>query len=387
MFLTSISYREHEGRDQEWVLEELSLGNSNLLVGKNATGKTRTLNIIGALAQLLRGERPPTLFSANYEACFADRGKTLTYSFRVDDNKVVAETFALDGEVLLKRGEGGVGTLFFKEIDGGKPLQFQTPQDELAAVVRRDSIQHPFFQPLYEWAAAVRHYYFGSSLGKEVFAVIVPMGGAIPDDKDAAQVVGIYRRAVKDFGEAFKEAMLRDMKRVDYPIADIGTDPPISFRVTAGVPGELVGLWVREEGLRSVTDQHTMSQGMFRVLSLLTLLNYLSLAKKAGCILIDDIGEGLDFDRSCLLIDLLRESAAKSSVQLIMSTNDKFVMNKIPLEEWSVLQRQGSHLHVRNRENSRELFEEFKFTGLSNFSFLEMDFVNGSPAEGAAAHE
>jgi hypothetical protein len=387
MLLTSINYSEHEGQEQEWVLEDLSLGSRNLLVGKNATGKTRVLNIIGALAQLLRAERPPTLLSANYNVCFADGGKRLTYSFRAEEEKVVTETFAVDGRTLLRRGAGGAGTIFAQQIQGGMEVEFQTPQNELAAVVRRDAIQHAFLEPLYEWASGVRHYYFGTPLGKDNFAVFLPKGGAVPDDKDASQVVAIYRKAMKELGDSFKEAMLRDMERADYPLVDIGVGPPVSIRVTTVLPGELVGLWVRERGLRAVTDQHTMSQGMSRVLSLLTIINYLTLATKAGCILIDDIGEGLDFVRSCLLVDLLREKAERSSIQLVLSTNDKFVMNKVPLEEWSVLQRQGSHLRVRNRENSRELFEEFKFTGLSNFAFLEMDFVNGAPEEEAVAHE
>jgi hypothetical protein len=62
-------------------------------------------------------------------------------------------------------------------------------------------------------------------------------------------------------------------------------------------------------------------------------------------------------------------------------------MNKVPLDEWSVLQRNGGHVKVLNKENSKELFEEFRFTGLSNFSFLEMDFANMTPEVGSAAHE
>jgi hypothetical protein len=67
-----------------------------------------------------------------------------------------------------------------------------------------------------------------------------------------------------------------------------------------------------------------------------------------------------------------------------MSTNDQFVMNHVPLEEWSVLQREGSHIRVRNHENSKKAFEYFRFVGLSNFSFFEMDFVNSKET---AAHE
>ena len=101
----------------------------------------------------------------------------------------------------------------------------------------------------------------------------------------------------------------------------------------------MICLWVKEKGLKARTDQPVMSQGMFRVLSLLTLTNYLILTKKAGCIIVDDVGEGIDFDRSCLLIDLFRHKAEHSAIQFIAATNDRFVMNKVPLEEWSVLQR------------------------------------------------
>ena len=61
MRLASIAYKEWEGRDQEWILDEVKFGQRNLLVGKNATGKTRVLNIIGGLAKLLAREMPPEI--------------------------------------------------------------------------------------------------------------------------------------------------------------------------------------------------------------------------------------------------------------------------------------------------------------------------------------
>jgi hypothetical protein len=381
MRLVSFRYKEFEGRDQEWILDDLALGPRNLLVGKNATGKTRTLNVMGAMAKILAGQRPPTVVSGDFTARFDHDGKKVIYRFRAEDEKVVLEELAVEGRVFLQRGAGGVGRIFAAQIDGGKEVAFQTPENELAAAVRRDAIQHPFLQPLYEWASAVRHFYFGTPLGKDNFVVILPQGQRNPgdaDDKDPTQVVGIYRKAIKELGEAtFKKRMLTDLERVGYPSDDISVGPPISIRVHSELPGQLVCLLVKERGLKAATDQNTMSQGMFRVLALLVLTNYLTLAKKAACILIDDIGEGLDFDRSCLLVDLMRQKAAESQIQLIFSTNDKFVMNKVPLEEWSVLQRRGSHVHVLNYANARAVFEDFRFTGLSNFSFLEMDYGGG----------
>lgn len=77
-----------------------------------------------------------------------------------------------------------------------------------------------------------------------------------------------------------------------------------------------------------------------------------------SCVLIDDIGEGLDYERSSLLINYLIGECKDTSIQLIMATNDKFVMNSVPLEYWSVIQRQGGRCRIFNYENSKEIFDE-----------------------------
>ena len=50
--LQSVRYSERVGREKEWTVEGLDLGPVNLLVGKNATGKTRCLNVLWNLAQM-----------------------------------------------------------------------------------------------------------------------------------------------------------------------------------------------------------------------------------------------------------------------------------------------------------------------------------------------
>jgi energy-coupling factor transporter ATP-binding protein EcfA2 len=386
MQIKSIRFIEFEGAPQQWTIEGLSLGDRNLIVGKNASGKSRALNIISALAGYLAGLRRPAI-SGNCDVEFSHDGKTLRYHLKYEDDQVVEEKFSVEDRVLLDRRDGGEGVIWAEEIDGGKNIRFQTPRSELSVVARRDTIQHKFLEPLYAWGSSLRHYHFGASLGKDHLAIFSPKGSMKLDDRDENAVVALYREAQKNFKDEFKQAVMNDMGEIDYNIEEIGIGAPVSIRLVSGLPGEMVGLYVREKDLSGITDQHSMSQGMFRALSIVIQVNYSQMAKKSTCILIDDIGEGLDFDRSCRLIDLLRKKAKESNIQLILSTNDRFVMNRVPLEEWSVLQRRGSHVRVRNYENSRELFEEFKFTGLSNFSLLEMDFLNGQTTDEAARHE
>ncbi len=386
MRIKSVEYSEFEGTEQEWTLKGLLLSTRNLIVGKNASGKTRVLNIINSLASYLAGRRSPGL-SANYNITFDNGGKTLRYKLKFEQEQVVMEEFEVEGKVLLERGTDGEGHIWAEDIDGEKKkIRFQTPPGQLAAVARRDSIQHAFLEPLHAWASTLHLYYFGTSLGKDHLAVHIDKGVARVDGRDTNKVVAIFRQAEKEFGEKFKQAIMSDMRKLEYDIEEVGVKPPVSILVP-GLPGELMGLYVKERGLSGITDQHSMSQGMFRAFSIFVQVNYSHMSGDVTGILVDDIGEGLDFERSGRLIELLREKADEFNVQLVLSTNDRFVMNHVPLEEWSVLQREGGHVRVRNYENSRDVFEDFKFTGLSNFSFLEMDFVSGPLREEAAIHE
>ena len=63
------------------------------------------------------------------------------------------------------------------------------------------------------------------------------------------------------------------------------------------------------------------------------------------------------------------------NLQVILTTNDRFVMNAVPIDYWTVLDRRGNTVHVFNKSNSGDKFESFKFTGLSNFDFFATDYV------------
>jgi hypothetical protein len=383
--LKSVTYSERVGHPKEWTMDGLTLYPINLVVGKNATGKSRTLNLISTLAKMLVAEPKYRPLFAGYDVYFDSDGKDIRYVLLIENGRVMREELFFAGEPLLIRRPGGEGEIL--AVEEHRKIRFKPPENELAVVARRDSLQHPFLEPLHEWAIGVRHYTFGTQLGKDHVALSVK-GESEADDRNSDQVVAIFRRAAREFGTKFVQAVQHDMNELNYDLQAIDVVAPENVvLLRGGVPTEVLAVGVRERGVNGIIDQREMSQGMFRALSILIQVNYSQLAHRANCILIDDIGEGLDFDRSARLIELLRNKAKASSFQLIMSTNDQFVMNHVPLEEWSVLERKGSHLRVRNHENAKEAFEYFRFVGMSNFSFFEMDFASGKPAEEAALHE
>jgi AAA15 family ATPase/GTPase len=56
MRLDFIEYCEDKGKASEWRLDDCQLGNINLVVGHNASGKSRILRAINFLAHLLCGD-------------------------------------------------------------------------------------------------------------------------------------------------------------------------------------------------------------------------------------------------------------------------------------------------------------------------------------------
>jgi energy-coupling factor transporter ATP-binding protein EcfA2 len=372
MYLKSIEYREFEGEPKQWRLEEFSLGDINLLVGKNSTGKSRTLNVISGLGNLVSQDVKLRYLSGDYKVTFDKNEKPITFSLKYENRKVIEEKLVIGNKVVLDRGKSGKGSIWLEKNQDY--MDFQAPETVLACVNRRDEVQHPFFKDLNDWGEGQRHYRFGGSMGGEYLAPIAKeKEDAALNLKDTNLVVQIFDKGRERFPN-FVEDIRHDMEMVGFDIDSIEIGVPTSLLPDKSLFMLPKGLIVKESDLPAPTEQGEVSQGMFRALSLIIQLNYSQMASIPSCILIDDIGEGLDYDRSTALIKLVIEKAKVSFVQLIMSTNDRFVMNNVPLKYWCVTQRLANTCKIHNYKNAKEKFDDFELTGLSNFDFFASEF-------------
>ncbi len=367
MHLHSIQYGQFMGQSKEWLLSKSSFNRISLIVGKNASGKTRTLNIISGLANLLRSES--TVFgNGEYDVDFIFGEDKYNFKITMDNYQVTRELLTCNEEELLVRDEEGKGTIYTKEVD--KRLKFNVSNDQIASVVKRDSEQHEFLEPLHLWAESVLHYRFADDIEKGTFIAFTK--NAIVQPRYKYHSIVLLKKGIDKFGEKFKSNILLDMKAVGYVINDVDIKQPDDVIITEGPPVHC--LYVQEEDLSCVTEQTSMSNGMFRALSLLIKLNYILLENQDYVLSVDDIGEGLDFNRSKDLVDLVINKARSKKMQLIMSTNDQFIMNGVPLDYWSIADRKGSTVNIINIDVEPEVFEKFKFVGLNNFEFFASEF-------------
>jgi energy-coupling factor transporter ATP-binding protein EcfA2 len=280
--LRRFTYWEREVTGEEWRVEPLTFGNLNLVVGRNAAGKTRLLKAIARVVGELSGE-----LKAN--------------------TRVVKSDLVLDGEA---KTEWARQTQFFP---------FTTGMD-----LKRES-----------------------------------EGGI-----ERLNLVSVYNLASAKYGYSFNERILQQLDQIGYPMQQITVVEDRPF-----------GIEVLERHRTRKTPFRRLSQAQQRTLTFVSFLTFLSLEQREATILVDDFAEGLDYDSARKLTRLLWENYPDSKLQFIVSSNDRYVMNCIPLEHWTVLTEEGDKTRVFNYANSKEKFDEFKFTGLSNFDFFSMEFT------------
>ena len=374
MKLKLLSFHEYSDLPPHWQFDGFEFHDTNLIVGVNASGKSRTIKAMELLAQAVSNrlliER--CLSPLKWEAEFSDGDEKYIYNLEINQGSIISESLSKSGIVLLNRPAGDVAKI---RTTSGEMSDFKIADNLVAVVSKQDELQYPDLLPLFQWGNSVHFFEFGSTLGRD--RLVISGAGQISIeqiDHDPLAAVPKFNLGQKMFSDKYPEVVREDMKRLDYPIDDMQIAAPTVVMLG---PVGIMGLCVKEHDLDHMTEQLGMSQGMFRAFSLLIQLNYLCASSKLGCLLVDDIGEGLDYNRSCALIDLLYEKSQQCNFQLVMTTNDRFIMNSVPLEDWTLIKREKGRAKIYNYENSKEKFDDFKFTGFSNFDFFKTDFVGG----------
>ena len=284
--LLRFNYWEREPSGEEWEIEPLTFGKFNLIVGRNAAGKTRLLKAIARIAAQLSGEL-----------------------------RVLRREFRYDLEV---------------ESDGA----------DAKAV----------------WAKSLQYFPFTTRMNLKRHKAPPPT---------FLDVAEVYSKGVREFGGRFEDTIRSRLRSVGYPAESLQS------------VAQPASLEVKQPGRTVTTPFRKLSQAQQRTLTFLIFLTLLELEHHPATLLVDDFAEGLDFESAIAFTKLLLD--LKSPLQFILTSNDRYVMNTVPLEQWTVLVEEGTRTRVFNYHNSKQKIDDFKFTGLSNFDFFSMDFAR-SPA-------
>jgi len=226
------------------------------------------------------------------------------------DHLVAREKLTRGRKVLLKRDHNGVGKIYSEELK--TMLNFKIARDRFALNSKQDELHHPFITPLIDWAKRVRTYRFGSEFGKTIFFAASADDFTVVSEQtqseiDPNHVTRVYMDGFNRFGERFDGLILEDLRRIGYDCTAVTCSSAAEIGIpgtSALLPGDRVPMFLslKERDLAATTRQTDMSMGMYRAFALLINLHHSILSERAETILVDDIGEGLDFERSTQLI-------------------------------------------------------------------------------------
>lgn len=347
MILSSFSYSA-----KDWRLEGMNaVQQTNLLVGKNASGKTRTLKALQRVTSLLLMrpllENEPYIGARLTFSEPADANWGMNYSFTLARGEVINEELDVCGISLIKR-EGEQAEM--------KGETITPPKDKLVVQVRRDRNAYPEVETLIEWAEGVNMISCSDINPLTILKGLSNFVSPIP-----------FSDLVNALTEEDGKKLIAEAKQLGYHLRNIGT-------VQANSELKLVA--VREESVSDMLVDFQLSSGMLRVLYILCFLEYVKKKKGQLTLLIDDLGEGLDYSRATLLGKKVFEVCEKEGVQLIASSNDSFMMDVVDISKWQIIRRDNKRLTVLNQTNTPELFQRFRMTGLSNFDLFSSDFID-----------
>ncbi len=369
MILESLKYIREEGKPNEWGIEGkngdlIRFDNINLFVGKNAVGKSRTLTALCQIANLLSLKKSVSdlkFSETKYHLILKEDNITYEYIISIENNLITDEILWVKGVEKYNRKKSKI---YSEESQKFEVLDI-ADTDLITSIQNKDK-EYPYIAEIFEWSNALKNYAFTNQYEKNHLIKHREelQHLEVVEDFSSDNIVKLFFKGKNDFGQPYIDNIISDLHSIGYEISNIDL-----LKDQLGI-----GLSVQEEELPEPTLQLDMSQGMFRALSFLIQLEYALLSKISVCLLIDDLGEGLDYARSKSLIELLIYKVNNSDIQIFITTNDRYIMNKIPLRYWSVIERKAKASIFHNYHNAREIFDDFKYTGLNNFDFLASDF-------------
>ena len=168
MKLRQLSYikKSLTPNNNEWSVDELSLMDINLVVGKNAIGKSRVVKLINKAASIINGIAVDDNFNGavsvtEWQLHFETaNGSSLKFDFTSSLDMFESEKIYLDEKLVLDRTREQTQIFSYSSKKSNKFISIAPPIDRLTLHVRRDQLEFPFFEDIVKWAKQLRLFDF-----------------------------------------------------------------------------------------------------------------------------------------------------------------------------------------------------------------------------------
>ncbi len=355
MKLQSFSFKKaHFEGYNDWETEQIDLNSLNLIVGKNAVGKSRVSKVISIIADILN--QKSIIYLGDWSFIFYNTENNI-YDYTLTKNSnYIREKLVIDGNIKLDRENDNADV--FSVIEN-KMIKINPPIDKLVMHVRRDIKEYPYFEDLINWAENTHLFRFGYIHPNSFLESDNPQKGL---------------STIEDIPKLINELDEETINIIVNEFNEIGYNVDKFYLEKDNIKKEK--LYIKENIIKYAISQSEISQGMFRAFTLIIYINYNIFRKKVNTLIVDDLCEGLDYERATKFGKLLFNKMKSKNLQFIAATNDSFLMDVVDIRYWNVLKMKNGKIYSCNYKNSKEKFDKFIFTGLSNFDFFSSDYLN-----------
>jgi ABC-type Na+ transport system ATPase subunit NatA len=361
MRIEKLSYHNHV---TGWQLAPVEFGSVNLLVGVSGVGKTRILEVILSLKEIIFGidwekqflngvEWDITFYTApdqkyrwsgksnvvnNYDYTIDEFGER-TYSSRGVLPQLEVEEIYLNGTCLAHRKDGII------EFES-KVMPKLSPSESLIKIFQAEEKILPIMngfrlvvvsqtQNPERWTNSSIHY----KIDNLSLSDIRKTNNTLVDRLGLLQINAqeIFNRIKSDFVEIFPQVdnfrILTEHTRFEW-----------SEKVSP-----VFSLELKEIGVDRWITESNLSMGMLKTLAHITEIYLLT---EGSILLIDEFENSLGVNCIDVVTELLNE---RKDIQFIFTSHHPYIINKIPMQHWKIITRKGSLVTATDATDYEEL--------------------------------
>lgn len=358
--LNSYKVEELEGIEIHWKTDLITFDNFNLIIGKNASGKSQLFQRFNflKLVHSKDGQTPNIRTTVDFSLTFKDseNSSIINYKLKVMPNQEVEET--IKNETLNITLFSSSDKKFYDESKKTHVSHLFPKKHSVTKFVSDLEGNFPTLKKLGDFFDGVKLLRTDRYNPTQLSPVL---GQMVPDEN--LNNLGAVVLTWKQQNHVLYNELLSTYKTFFDGINDL---IPVQ---QPNLPFPFLGF--SEKLVKWTVSQTDCSMGMLRVLGIIALS--ISIDPKTGkipsLIIIDEIDNGLDYENVGAIIEYLIERSSGS--QVIFSSHSPVVCNFVPPKNWRVFSRKGSHVQVKVPTETKETLDLIKSSKMSNWEIYQ----------------
>lgn len=369
IYLKNFSVDESDTDGIDFKFSECKINRFNLFIGDNGQGKTRLLNTLQFIKQLLKDERKriSTNFSAQFYFCFNDKPDetNIFYEIKIlpsNEGNIYAEKIKKNDKVLLSTED--------KKLYDEKNEKFL----ENFFVPKNIPVIASIIDDSFETIGLIRDFFNRMVFlnDNKVSQFVFNDQNALIADSTGANLVSVVFNWSTKYPRVYEE-LVSDFKAC-FPFVD-----DFLFKQIPIVPNGRIDsvLHMHEKDIKKDIPIFSWAAGMTRLFCILCLPKIIFESEKKyyypSLICIDEVEEGLDFKSVKYITQYLQDYS--QNMQVLFTSHSPNIIEFIHPKYWKIVRRKGPIIKITSLEEDN-LNEDLEFFRQKYWDFYTKHISN-----------